>query len=128
MDICWRWACIFHPRVIVGRNGRSVRINLWLIYTKIMDAGMGLQMPFGGDDGRSPEMGLKMPSGRYDEESSKMGLKMPYRGCDFPRYSLVGIPIHVVEEESAEECWSLSWEKWNFRNFSCPFLYWGIIS
>ena len=24
-------------KMIVGRNGRSVRINLWLIYTKIMD-------------------------------------------------------------------------------------------
>ena len=35
-------------------------------------SGMGLQMPFGGDDRRSLEMGLKMPSGRYDGESSEM--------------------------------------------------------
>ena len=55
---------------------------------------MGLQIPFGKDDGRSSEMGLKMPSREH---------------VDFTRYSFVGIPAPVVEEDSAEECQSLSW-------------------
>ena len=43
---------------------------------------------------------------------------------DFMRYSFMGIPIPVVKEESAEECWSLSWEI-EFRSFSFPLLYWS---
>ena len=51
-------------------------------------------------------MGLKIPSREYDGESSEMGLKMPSREhADFMRYSFVGIPVPVVEEDSSDECW-----------------------
>ena len=50
-----------------------------------------------------------------------------WNNVDFMRYSFVGTPIPVVEEDSAEECWSLFWEI-EFRSFSCPLLYWGVIS
>ena len=35
------------------------------------------------------------------------------------------VPVVIVDEESAEEHWYLSWEKYNFRSFSCLLLYWG---
>ena len=35
------------------------------------------------------------------------------------------VPIIIVDEESAEERWYLSWEKWNFRSLSYPLFYWG---
>ena len=91
-------------------------------------SGMGLQMSFGGDDGRSPEMGLRMPSGRYDRESSEMGLKMPSKkDISRIRDSLARILVPAVKRDFARECSLISWEI-EYRSFSCPLLYWGINS
>ena len=64
-----------------------------------------------------------MPFGEGDRRVVGYGLRDAIkRNIDFTRYSFVGIPIPVVEEDSVEECWSLSWEI-EFRSFSCPLLY-----
>ena len=77
-------------------------------------------MPFEEDEGRSSEMGLKMPS--------RDGLKDAIQNnIDFMRYSFVRVLIPVIEEDTIEECWSLFWEI-EFGSFSCPLLYWGVIS
>ena len=66
---------------------------------------MGLQIPFGKDDGRMSEMGLKIPSKEYDRDFSEMGLEMPSKvDANFIRSLFMGIPVPVVEEYSTGGC------------------------
>ena len=83
-------------------------------------------MPFGKYDRILLEMGLKMPSKDYDGESSEMGLKIPSQvDVDFIRSLFMGIPVPDVW---GGVCWGMFFRGIESRSFSCPLLYWGVIS
>ena len=73
--------------------------------------GIGLHMPFGGDDGESSEMGLKMPS-KVDVDFTHG----PFRGscsCYLGRSPLgKWVSVVLLFEENSGGIES--------RNFSCP--------